>query len=281
MTYLSFLVGFVLLPILILVIWMFYRRRNSSWQPVLTAFPIGYSFILLAALATLYTTPWDNYLVATRVWWYDPAKVLGATIGWVPVEEYLFFMLQPVLGGLILLHLFSRQESFLSTQAQAEDQANEELNGLRFRRWSLVTVSAIWIGSLVTLLLSKPEATYLGLELAWALPVIILQLAFGADILWRQRRKALIGILLLTIYLSAADALAIQSGVWTINPRKSLEFLVGGILPVEEIVFFLLTNIMVAFGFVLIWSPRSLARLKNLWSRIRMQSKEVTLRQEF
>lgn len=281
MTYLSFLVGFVLLPILILLIWMFYWRRNSSWQPVLTAFPIGYSFILLAALATLYTTPWDNYLVATRVWWYDPAKVLGATIGWVPVEEYLFFMLQPVLGGLILLYLFSRQESFLSTQAQAEHQANEELNGLRFRRWSLVTVSAIWIGSLVTLMVSKPEATYLGLELAWALPVIILQLAFGADILWRQRWKVLIGILLLTIYLSAADALAIQSGVWTINPRKSLEFLVGGILPVEEIVFFLLTNIMVAFGFVLIWEPRSLSRLKNLWSRIKMQSKEVILRQEF
>ena len=28
-------------------------------------------------IAVVYTTHWDNYLVATRVWWYDPALVSG------------------------------------------------------------------------------------------------------------------------------------------------------------------------------------------------------------
>lgn len=279
MTYLSFLFGFLVIPIISLLLWLLW---SSRWRFFSFAFPIGYSFLLLATLATLYTTPWDNYLVATRVWWYDPALVLGLTIGWVPVEEYLFFILQPVLGGLILLYLFSRKRAFSPVQPHTEDQARnpEELSGVRFRRWSLVIAFAIWVASLATLILGEPATTYLSLELAWALPVIILQLAFGGDILWQQRRKVIFVILLLTVYLSAADALAIQSGVWTINPTKSLGILLGGVLPVEEFVFFLLTNIMVAFGFVLIWTPQSLVRLKGILSRIRTRREGATLRQE-
>jgi lycopene cyclase domain-containing protein len=279
MTYLGFLFGFLVIPIISLLVWLLW---SSRWRFFSFAFPIGYSFLLLATLATLYTTPWDNYLVATRVWWYDPALVLGLTIGWVPVEEYLFFILQPVLGGLILLYLFSRKRAFSPVQPHTEDQARnpEELSGVRFRRWSLVIAFAIWVASLATLILGEPATTYLSLELAWALPVIIMQLAFGGDILWQQRRKVIFVILLLTVYLSAADALAIQSGVWTINPTKSLGILLGGVLPVEEFVFFLLTNIMVAFGFVLIWTPQSLVRLKGILSRIRTRREGATLRQE-
>ncbi len=279
MTYLGFLFGFLVIPIITLLLWLLWSRR---WRFFSFAFPIGYSFLLLATLATLYTTPWDNYLVATRVWWYDPALVLGLTIGWVPVEEYLFFILQPVLGGLILLYLFSRKRASSPVQPHTEDQARdpEELSGVRFRRWSLVIAFALWVASLATLILGEPAMTYLSLELAWALPVIILQLAFGGDILWQQRRKVIFVILLLTVYLSAADALAIQSGVWTINPAKSFGILLGGVLPVEEFVFFLLTNIMVAFGFVLIWTPKSLVRLKGILSRIRTRREDATLRQE-
>jgi putative membrane protein len=282
MTYLSFLIGFVLTPIIILLIWLLYQRQKGSWRPYLISFPISYSFVLLAALATLYTTPWDNYLVATRVWWYDPVRVLGITIGWVPVEEYLFFMLQPVLGGLFLLYLFSHNLIVPPSYAPAgkHETGQDELKGLRFRRWSLAIAFVIWISALASLAIGKAEATYLGLELAWAMPVIILQLSFGADILWQQRRKVVLAITLLTIYLSAADALAIQSGVWTINPMKSLGVLLGWVLPVEEFAFFLLTNTMVAFGFVLIWAPQSLPRLKGIWRRIRTRCQEATLHQE-
>jgi lycopene cyclase domain-containing protein len=197
----------------------------------------------------------------------------------VPVEEYLFFMLQPVLGGLVLLYLFSRNQISPAEQARAQESGaiEDEVGGLRFRRWSLVIAFFVWIASLAALITGEPATIYLSLELAWALPVIILQFAFGGDILWQQRRKVIFAILLLTIYLSAADALAIQFGVWTINPMKSLGILLGGVLPVEEFVFFLLTNIMVAFGFVLIWAPQSLARLKGILGRIRTRSQETAL----
>ena len=282
MTYINFLIGFVVTPIIILLIWLLYQRQKGNWRPYLISFPISYSFLLLATLATLYTTPWDNYLVATRVWWYDPARVLGSTIGWVPVEEYLFFMLQPVLGGLFLLYLFSRKLNDLPGQSSPEEHRTnqDQLRGFRFRRWSLVIALSIWIAALASLMIGVPRTIYLGLELAWALPVIVLQLAFGGDIIWQQRRKVVLAITLLTIYLSAADALAIQSGVWTINPMKSLGIFLGGLLPAEEFVFFLLTNIMVAFGFVLIWVPQSLARSKDIWSHIRAWRQKATLQQD-
>jgi lycopene cyclase domain-containing protein len=63
---------------------------------------------LHVVIALVYTTPWDNYLVATNVWWYDPELVTGIVIGWVPIEEYTFFILQPILGGLWIFFLRNR-----------------------------------------------------------------------------------------------------------------------------------------------------------------------------
>ena len=63
--------------------------------------------VLLAAIALAYTTPWDNYLVYRGIWTYGPERVVG-TVGYVPVEEYLFFLLQPVLTGLWLRLLLAR-----------------------------------------------------------------------------------------------------------------------------------------------------------------------------
>lgn len=217
-----------------------------SW-PALTAIAIH------VVIALIYTTPWDNYLVATGVWYYDPALVTGLTFGWVPVEEYTFFILQPILGGLWLLTLTRRLE-ILPEVDQAEFRPS--------LRWQLALVAAfLWLVSAVLLWSGWAGGTYLALELTWALPPIILQLAFGADILWRNRRLLFLAILPLTLYLSAADALAIESGTWTINPDQSLHLLIGGLLPLEEFLFFLLTNTLVVFGLVLTWSVISQERL--------------------
>lgn len=229
-----------------------------------------YPFLLMVAIAVIYTTPWDNYLVATRVWWYDTNRVLGITLGWVPLEEYLFFILQPILVGLWMLILTSR----ISPQPASGENSRKV-------RWGLTSAAAIgWILSLILLVFGGESATYLGLEFAWALPAVILQMAFGGDILWRYRGLILWTIVPLTLYLSLADAFAIQAGVWTINPTQSMNFQLGGILPVEEFVFFLLTNCLVAFGFVLIWAPESSARLKGAWSKFRSGRKDIRVQQE-
>ena len=75
-----------------------------------------------------------------------------------------------------------------------------------------------------------------------------------------------------TFYLGAVDAVAIGAGTWTIDPAQSLEIYLGGVLPLEEFTFFLVTNTLVAFGMTLVLAQESQARapqrLQNLIARI-------------
>jgi lycopene cyclase domain-containing protein len=68
---------------------------------------------------------------------------------------------------------------------------------------------------------------------------------------WRCRRLVLLAWLPPTLYLSIADALAIPSGTWTVNPARSLNIYLAGCLPVEEFTFFLLTNLLIVLGMIL------------------------------
>jgi lycopene beta-cyclase len=252
MTYAGFLAVGLGLPLVVLGVLTWSRQR---------AWPFGRlaATALLAhvVIAVAYTTPWDNYLVATGVWWYDPARVLGLTLGWVPLEEYLFFVLQPLLAGLLLFSLARRLPPHAGAAAPA-------------MRWGASLAAAVlWLGSVVLLASGWRPGTYLGLTLAWALPPIALQLAFGADVLWRYRRSVLLTLALVTLYLTAADFIAIGAGVWTIDPAQSLQVLAGGVLPVEEITFFLVTNTLLVFGLTLTTAPETRARLVRLSRSLR------------
>lgn len=265
MSYFGFLLRFLMIPIgmLLGLVW-WDKRRGKATAVSLQSWPVWSAISLHVIIALIYTTPWDNYLVATRVWWYDPALVTGITLGWVPIEEYTFFILQPILAGLWLWFL---------TRHVAERLVKTDN---RLRLWSVVGLGLVWVGTAVILITNWQPGTYLALELVWALPPIMLQLGFGADILWSYRRIVLLTIVPMTLYLSAADALAINWGTWTIDPAQSLNIFLGGILPVEEFVFFLLTNTLVTFGVVLILaeaSHRRLAAIKNL-TRFRVKGVE-------
>ena len=66
------------------------------------------------------------------------------------------------------------------------------------------------------------------------------------------------------LYLSAADYLAIGAGTWTIDPAQTTGILLGGVLPIEEVVFFLLTNVLIVFGMVLLLGmDKSAAKRSN------------------
>jgi len=265
MSYFGFLTIFLGIPIaaLAVMVWLGWRNGRAPARS-LRSWPVWAAIGLHVLIAVIYTTPWDNYLVATRVWWYDPQLVTGVTIGWVPIEEYTFFVLQPILASLWLIFLAGRL-----------DLAAAELPGPRLRVLSTAVIGVIWLGA-VTILVSRWQpGTYLALELGWALPPIALQLAFGADILWRYRRLVLWTLLPMTLYLSAADALAIGSGTWTINPAQSLDFLLGGVLPIEEFLFFLLTNTLLTFGVTLILAQESHIRLRQILSK-RLTRKAVS-----
>lgn len=109
MTYFGFLARFVVIPTLIIrwLIWRDNQKKKAIPEP-LTNWDAEKALIAHSVVALTYTTIWDNYLVATDVWGYDPELVTGIRIGWVPIEEYTFFVLQPLLTGSFLQYLMRR-----------------------------------------------------------------------------------------------------------------------------------------------------------------------------
>ena len=229
MSYLVFLLVFIVPPVLALAATAPRPLAGRGGLRARIAIP------LVAAIALVYTTPWDNYLVYRRVWWYGPDRVL-ATIGYVPVEEYIFFVLQPLLAGLFLYHLLARRP---------------EPSPEPGRRWPGALVYGAGSLAGAALLASGAESgLYLGLILTWACPVLFGMWVFGGAYLARHRRVLLPAIVVPTMYLWVADRVAIGLGIWDISNQYSFDLDPLG-LPVEEAVFFLVTNLLAVKGTML------------------------------
>ncbi|MEX2500929.1 MAG: lycopene cyclase domain-containing protein [Trueperaceae bacterium] len=261
MTYLQFHLVFLLPPILLLA-WAAWRDRGS-WAGTLaaTGAPARWALGTIVLLALLWTTPWDNYLVYREVWGYPPGRVL-ATIGYVPVEEYAFFLLQPILTGLFLFHLARRDARRGAGPAQVPHATGVAVRTVSTAFW--LAVAAAGAGMIV----AGASWTYLGLILAWAAPIAALQTAVAGHRLWAWRRLAATSIVVPTAYLWIADRIAIGAGIWWISePLTTGVHLVG--LPIEEATFFLMTNLIVAQGLVafLDMGPDLIRRLRARWLR--------------
>ena len=204
------------------------HRRSSSH----TIAGIG----LLAALALVYTVPWDNYLVARGVWHYA-AGTVAARIGHAPVGEYAFIALQPVLTGLWLHALGPAIDDEVSVAWRPRAA------GVAF--WLAVTA----VGGL---LLTTGAGYYLGAILAWTGPVLAFQWGVGGTALLRHRRLVALAVAIPTAYLWIADRIAIGVGLWELSPTFTTGFAVPVLgLPIEEATFFLVTNLLVVQGIVL------------------------------
>jgi lycopene cyclase domain-containing protein len=250
MTYFGFLTFFILIPILALTIFIIRGKRKGEFK---SNPKFGFALGVHILLALIYTTPWDNYLVATRVWYYNPNLVSGIVLGFVPLEEYTFFVLETLLTSLlwnILANRISASEHFTPSG--------------RFRLASVGVALMVWLAAAFVFLSHSKRLTYLSIILFWALPAIIPQLAFGADILWRQRKLLIWAILPMGLYLSIADSFAITSGTWTIDPAQSIGVFIGS-LPLEEAVFFFITVALVSFGVTLLLAEESQLR----WLKIK------------
>ena len=252
MSYLTFHLVFLAPPLLLLGLALAHlgaRRRNEllgrRWWWAVPA---------VAAIAFVYTTPWDNYLVWREVWWYGPDRVVG-TIGYVPVEEYLFFLLQPFLTGLWTYQVLARRRG-------AADHGMREVPGLRVEPppsrpgvvrvigalpWLALALVGVW-------LLSFEAGVYMGLILAWAVPVVGAMWLYLGPSLWRMVHVVGLSVAVPTLYLWLADIVAMAQGIWEISEQYTLGPRPLG-LPVEEAAFFLITNVLIVFGTLLFLVP--------------------------
>lgn len=247
MTYFNFLLRYIGIPLAVfLIIALIDARRGKAAPDFLQGRAVWIAIGLHVLIAVIYTTPWDNYLVATGVWYYNPSLISGILLGWVPLEEYTFFVLETILTGLWWW--------FLARRISAPKTFEPSMN---LRILPTAVLGVLWLASVITLISGWQPGIYLSLILGWALPPIMLQLAFGADILWHHRKLVALTILPVFLYISAADSLAIAAGTWTIDPAQSTGLFIGS-LPFEEAVFFLVTVVLIGFGVTL-----SLARLSQ------------------
>lgn len=230
MTYLQFHFVFTLPAILVLSI-LFVRMR-SQWESKRSVFFL----CLLAVIAFTYTTAWDNYLVFKGIWWYGADRVLG-TIGYVPIEEYMFFILQPFLTGLWFYLILALKKE---RPTGSNKEHHRKIGGMLF----LATLIGGW------LLMQFDAGLYMGLIIIWAGPVIGGQWWYAGSWIWASRKLWLLAVGVPTLYLWVADRVAIGLGIWTISEQYTLGPALLG-LPLEEATFFLVTNILVVQGLIM------------------------------
>jgi lycopene cyclase domain-containing protein len=232
MTYLQFHLIFILPPLLVL--YLATRKRLQRIGPRAVPALVG-----VVLLALVYTTPWDSELIRRGVWGYGPERVIG-TIGLIPIEEYLFFILQPLLAGLWLYRVLPPGLAEARPASPAFRWGGTAV-------YAALALAGVWF-------LQRREGTYLGMILAWAAPVLAAQWAFTAHRIAAAPRTFLLAVGVPTVYLWICDAIAIRLGIWHISETQTvgIEF---GPLPLEEATFFLATTLLCAQGLLLFLYP--------------------------
>ncbi|KAJ3250281.1 hypothetical protein HK104_007477, partial [Borealophlyctis nickersoniae] len=83
--------------------------------------------------------------------------------------------------------------------------------------------------------------------------------------IWRNRGKVGVAVLVPTAYLWWVDHVALAAGVWRIDEGTSTGWMVTRFLPVEEAVFFLVTNCMVVFGTCAAYRTFAVVRIQTVY----------------
>lgn len=196
--------------------------------------------LFLCILAVAYTTPWDNYIIYHKAWWYRKDAVLG-TIGYVPIEEYMFFIIQTIFTTLwtTLMSRWSLNSLYLPSKNITKVYA------IRYAVITFVTILMIigWKNAI-----PATKTFYMGSIIWWISLVVILLWYISGSYVCKRYKETLLSIIVPSVYLCYVDMIALRARVWHINEATSLEIFPVDDLPLEEIAFFFLTNIIVTLG---------------------------------
>jgi len=237
MSYCLFLVVFLLLPIGVMATVIVGMHRKHRLRNInLRRHFLGIA--ILALIAFVWTTPWDNFLIAIGVWDSPPQRIL-ARIGYVPIEEYAFFILMPVFNGCLILFLSNHPSPHTSSPRSQQ----------RTARIALAMLSALLMVAGFLAITTKP-GTYLGLIILWFTPPLLIQWAFDPATLWREKSTVILGTAIPTLYFGLADQFAISDGIWEISSILTTGIKIAQV-PIEEIIFFATTSLLLAQGLVL------------------------------
>lgn len=202
--------------------------------------------LVVLAAVIVFTTPWDNYAAACGIWGFPEGRYLFK-IGWLPIEEYAFFIIQSLMvifaTSLVIGWLPDRR-----SLADVEPFAAHTLilTGCVMLLWLAVGIAGCRLPR------RRRSLHYAWHLLFWFLPVIAFQWALAWPILAPRLDSLVLVTGLIGGYLCAADWLAIRRGVWTFDHSQTTGHRIGGVMPWEEAAFFLLTSLLVAQSYILL-----------------------------
>lgn len=236
MTYLRFHLFFNLPPLALLV-------ALNALAPWSRGEVIAFGWVLLAVM--VFTTPWDNFAAKWGIWGF-PREKYSLRIWHLPVEEYVFFVLQSVNIMLTVRALFHFFPDWLTGQETGVDS------------WTLLClgVSTIpWIVIVWQLRLMRrkqgPRVNY-AIHLVWFLPVVYTQWILAPPLFLGHAALLSLIMAIFGIYYSLADLVAVRAGTWFFDEKQITGFKIGGILPWEEVAFFYLTTLLVTQSYLLL-----------------------------
>jgi lycopene cyclase domain-containing protein len=196
----------------------------------------------------VFTTPWDNLAVKWGIWGFPRGKY-SLRLGYLPVEEYAFFLLQSANVMLALRALFRFFPGWLTGIETGLDHLTLLLLAASVLPWLLVVAQARWLRRR-----AGSRLNY-ALHLAWFLPVIYAQWVLAPSLFLAHAGLLALVTGAFGLYYTLADLVAVRGGTWFFDENQITGLKLAGLLPWEEIAFFFLTSLLVAQSFLLLAPP--------------------------
>ncbi|KAI8850496.1 Squalene/phytoene synthase-domain-containing protein [Chytridium lagenaria] len=214
-------VQYTLPPILLLLLFS---------RPFLVATEVN-KIALLSVIAVIYTTPWDNFIISRGAWTYPKDRVMGV-IGYVPIEEYAFFIIQTLLTGLITVLIQRWDLPILHLKPPTLLSRYPPL--ILFLLQFALGITMLTTAAFEPLGWSQDQCFYVGALISWTAPVL---------------RPPMVGCRRLHFCKKHLNR---TLRVWEISRTRTLNIMVTQHLPFEEALFFFLVNCMIVFGLMAI-----------------------------
>ncbi len=201
------------------------------------------TFAVILAIVVAFTTPWDNYAVHRGIWDFPDQKYFFR-IWLLPVEEYLFFVVQ---SAEVLLFCHG-----LAGPGRLRRAENPDLRAPGV----LLTLLCLALAWLAVGLWSRrgfPRRAHKLYHHQFLFgPVLALQLTNAAPAILANGVTLALATGTVGLWLSAADLVAVRHGIWDFDESQTLGWKWRGRLPVEEILFFFVTSLLVAQSYVML-----------------------------
>ena len=201
---------------------------------------------ILSVIVVAFTFPWDNWAVMQRIWGFPNDRIM-MRVGYLPVEEVTFFVLQTMIVGTFTAIMISYRDEVVRPPADFS----------LLSIVAMVTIIAVWIGGYRVAKRSRENVrsrTYAVHLFYWFAPVLLLQWTFGRLILSTYLTEIFVSTVVFGLYYTCADIIAVRRGIWYFDSRQITGHLILRILPWEEVAFFFLTSLLVAQSMVLLMS---------------------------